>query len=285
MAWVLDTKICKTADGDATDDMRGLIRVGRRVINRCWLDRETILRRRLFCQNSGACGSTYIVRLLQENGVEKSFHEKTPDLYELGLQHYELSIRSKIESVKSRSMENRLVRLLRYTRHDVDFEANNRLFSLSQELAAAFPNLGFIHLHRDGTEAVRSAMSKPDVASYLRNDRRFQGGLAGDHGLDPFSRFCQHWANMNLRIADDIDASVAKHGCDFVQLRFEDLVAGAVAPIEEILGTKLRLTTCSPVNVGKVKTTGKFPKYSDWTSEQKVTFDQICGTAMSRLGR
>ncbi len=46
-------------------------------------------------------------------------------LLEVGRQHYEQPMPT-----------SKLVRMLRYTRHDVYFEANNRLFSLSRELAA-----------------------------------------------------------------------------------------------------------------------------------------------------
>lgn len=269
-----DLNTLKLADYDCSNDLRGLIRTGRRVLQRCWRDTDTISQKRIFAQNSGACGSTYLIRLLDENDIPRSFHEKTPDLNSIGVQHFDQPIESK-----------RLIRLLRYTRHDAYFEANNRLFSLTCEIALAFPNAWFIHLHRDGAECVRSAMSKPNVEDYLRTNVRFRGSLAGSVSDQPFTRFCHYWANMNRRIADDLRCITNPDGSAAASLRFEDLVAGKVDALESVLGQSLQNKKCQPVNVGRVRSEGKFPKYNDWSAEQKATFDSICGPVMGMLGR
>ncbi len=270
---VRDLAILNQADADRQSSVRGWVRTGRRMVNRCWRDTDSIRRPRVFCQNSGACGSTYVVRLLQTNGIERAFHEKTPDLNLVGLQHYEQPMG-----------ENRLVRMLRYTRHDADFEANNRLFSLTRELAVAFPNSKYIHLHRDGTEAVRSAMSKPEVKKYLASNVRFAGALAGDHSLPPFDRFCHYWANVNRRIHNDLQY-VQNHGYQVVQLRFENLIAGRVDPVETLLDRQLVKSTCEPANTGRVGQQGQYPSYRQWDSGQKRTFERVCGPVMAMLGR
>lgn len=270
----LDLTTLKSADIDGSAKIRGLIRIGRRILQRCWLDQEVINQKRIFCQNSGACGSTYIVKLLNENRIDRVFHEKTPDLNWVGLKHYETPL-----------PVSRLVRVLRYTRHDSFFEANNRLFSLSREIAMAFPNAQFIHLHRDGSQAVRSAMSKPDVQTYLDENIRFKGSLAGPCHCEPFIRLCHHWANMNRRIFDDLKSVSRQSGQKPISLRFEDLVNGRVKRIEEILGRSLQQKTCQPANVGRVREAGKFPAYRDWTRAHKSAFDEICGPVMSLLGR
>ena len=162
-----DYSQCLSADGlEQILSLRNMQRFTRRTIARCWRDRALIEQPRFFCQNSGGCGSTYIVQLLADNEIERCFHELEPDFNQLGVDHFE-----------SPMSQSRLVRLLRYTRHDVYFEANNRLFSCSRELRTAFPNAKFIHLHRHPADAVRSAMSKPDVATYLNENLRFQGSF------------------------------------------------------------------------------------------------------------
>jgi hypothetical protein len=265
---------CQAADFDTSKSIRGLVRTGRRIAQRCWWDKQTINRERVFCQNSGACGSTYIVKLLNENGIPRSFHEKTPDLMTVGRQHYEQPM-----------PEAKLVRMLRYTRHDVFFEANNRLFSLTRELAASFPSARFLYLHRDGSETVRSAMSKPNIESYLAENIGFRGSIAGSADLEPFTRFCHFWSNLNRRIFNDLQTVIRKSKHELVMLRFEDLVQGKVQPLEDLIGQKLKMKTRPPVNVRPSRSEGKFPPYKDWTASEKRTFDEICGPVMSLIGR
>ena len=268
-----DISTLKSADCDNSHSARGLLRVSRRIAKRCWLDQETINRPRIFCQNSGGCGSTYIVDLMTRNGVARCFHEKTPDLLEVGLDHYERPL-----------ADGRLVRLLRYTRHDVFFEANNRLFSLTRQLAAAFPTSTFLHLHRDAAESIRSSMSKQDVPAYLRDNIRFRGTLAGPHDCDAFTRVCHHWANMNRRIHDDLQSLLAD-GQKPLSLRFEDLIAGRVELLEQTIEARLDKKTSQPVNVRPTRAAGKFPTYPAWSLRQKQTFERICEPVMELLGR
>ena len=269
-----DLNTLKLADCDSSNNVRGFVRISRRVLQRCLRDAATNQQKRIFCQNSGACGSTYIVGLLNENGIARCFHEKAPDLNSIGVQHYEAP-----------TTNSRLVWLLRYTRHNAFFEANNRLFSMTRELSVAFPNALFMHLHRDGTQCVRSAMSKPNVEEYLRTNIRFQGTLAGKKSDPPFVRLCQYWANMNRRIAEDMKSLAKSKGTSPLPIQFEDLVKGRVQPLEDALGFSLEKKTCQPVNVGRVRTAGKFAKYADWSEEQKVAFETICGPVMAMLGR
>ena len=269
-----DLETFKRADADRGDNLRGLVRTGRRIFNRCWKDSFNINRTRIFCQNSGACGSTYIVRLLEANGLRGVFHEKQPDLLKLGLDFYE------------REMPwLRLISLLRYTRHDINFEASNRLFSLSRPLADAFPGARFIFLHRDGIETIRSVLSKPNVAQYFREDVRFRGTLAGDHNLDIFSRACHHWSNMNRRIHEDLQYLDLTQQIDAPTLRFENLIDGNIQPLEDALQTTLRIKTCAPANQSKPSGQLRFPAYTEWTRIQKKTFQTICGETMALLGR
>ena len=146
------------------------------------LEARAIHQPRFFCLNSGCCGSTYLIRLLDDNGWKGVWHEKNPDFNAVGVAHFDHPMN-----------ERRLASLLRYTRWDVFLEANNRLFSLARPLHRAFPGARFMHLHRDGREAVRSALSRPDVDRYLRTNIRFQGKLAGPRNASPLERFCHYW--------------------------------------------------------------------------------------------
>lgn len=272
MAWTGDKNLMTQADADHQRGWRGTVRHFRRVLKRCWLDSSNWNQPRIFCQNAGACGSSYIVQLLVDNGFEKTYHERRPDLLQLGLQHFE-----------SRVSRSKLIRMLRYTRHDVWFEANNRLFSLSRELSDAFPAARFIHLLRHPADAVRSAMSRPGVEQYLATSPRFRGSLGGPHSASPFERFCWHWANMNRRIMADLNDVEHTTGQPRLVLRFEDLIAGRVEPLEQFLGQPLSVRSRPPVNQSPVRTAGKFPTYSQWTKCQRERFDQICMPVYSEI--
>ena len=84
-----DFDLLAKADADAATGIRGRWRTLRRLVQRSLFDRDVRNQTRFFCQNSGACGSHYIVDLLNENGVDRAFHEKDPDLNEIGVQHFD----------------------------------------------------------------------------------------------------------------------------------------------------------------------------------------------------
>jgi len=259
-----DFELLAQADADAKPGLPGRWRTLRRLLQRSILNRDLRSQERYFCQNSGACGSHYIVDLLTENGLEKVYHEKAPDFNEIGVQHYEQAL-----------PKSRLIQDLRYTRHNTFFEANNRLFSLSGELADAFPGAAFIHLFRHPANAVRSAMSKPDVQDYLKTNLRFQGSLAGAHDAPPLSRFCFYWRNMNQRILDDLD-SLQQRGKRVLWLRFEDMVDGNVSSLERFMNRDLSKKKRDPSHVGAIRRSGKFEPFDQWNEADRRQLEEIC---------
>lgn len=259
-----DFELLARADADATSGVRGRWRTLRRLVRRSLFDREVRNQTRFFCQNSGSCGSHYIIDLLRENGVERVFHEKDPDLNEIGVQHFESPL-----------PQSQLIQTLRYTRHNVFFEANNRLFSLSQELATAFPNSKFIHLFRHPANAVRSAMSKPNVVDYLETGVRFAGTLAGSSDQRPLERFCLYWKNVNQRILNDMEF-LEQSGSSVIWLDFDDLISGNVKTLESFMGCELGKIKRSPSHVGAVRNEGKFESFEQWADVDRRALEEIC---------
>ena len=259
-----DFELLAKADADAKPGLAGRWRTLRRLVQRSILNQDLRSKERYFCQNSGACGSHYIVDLLTDNGVEKVFHEKEPDFNEIGVQHYEHAL-----------PQARLVRALRYTRHNAFFEANNRLFSLSHQLADAFPNAAFIHLFRHPASAVRSAMSKPDVQQYLKTNVRFAGSLAGPPESTPLSRFCFYWRNMNQRILDDLQ-SLQRGGKRVLWLCFEDMIDGNIGQLERFMHRDLSQKKRDPSHVGAVRKAGKFESIEQWNEADRQQLEEIC---------
>lgn len=227
--------------------------------------------KKVFCLNAGSCGSSYIVALMRANGWARAYHEKKPDLDNEGILHYE----QKFDT-------NYLKLLLRWSRHRVGFEANNRLFAMGRELLDIYPAAKFIHLYRDGRSVVTSAMNiaKAELTWGSRRLRyRCQELSGGDH-LSNFDKCCNYWARYNKRILDDL------RSVDSLSLKFEDLVAGKVDDLENFVGDKFQLTKLPPVNNKKPKRTGAdaFPAYPDWPAENKRRFWELCGPVMDELG-
>lgn len=225
---------------------------------------------KVFCLNAGSCGSSYIAQLMRANGWPHSFHEKKPDLDNEGILHYE-----------NRLDTDYLKLLLRWTRHRIGFEANNRLFSMGKELRELYPTAKFIHLYRDGRSVVTTSMNIAKAELTWGSSRlryRCEKLSGGDH-LSNFEKSCNYWARYNQRILDDL------RSVEFLSLKFEDLVAGNVGALENFLGIKFRVRKIPPVNHLKPKKTGPaaFPKYPDWSPEHKDRFWELCGPVMNDL--
>ncbi|MDG1872630.1 MAG: sulfotransferase [Mariniblastus sp.] len=269
---IKDFHLYNIADADSATSPRGVLRTARRAFKRCLLDRQTIEQPRFFCQNVGACGSTYLIQLLRENGIERVFHEKAPDLERLG-----------VERFFNQASSQRLIRLLRYTRHNVFLEANNRLFAMTRELKLAFPAARFIHLYRDPAEAVRSAMSKPNVVPYLKSNLRLRTSISGPISATPFEKFCHNWKTTNQRIFDDLESVRRRTGEKCLTLKFDDLIGGRLDSLEHFCGIKLSMRARPPVNQRVDRPEGKFPPPDQWTLNQKSMLRQICYPLLSRL--
>ncbi len=226
---------------------------------------------KVFCLNGGSCGSSYITELLKVNGWSNCYHEKRPDLDNEGILHFE-----------GRLDVSYLKLLLRWTRHRVRFEANNRLFSMGQELMQLYPTAKFIHLYRDGRSVVTSAMNiaKPELTWGSSRLRYRSAKLCGSLGLSNFEKSCNYWTRYNQRIMDDLSSA------SLLRLKFEDLVAGKVDELAQFLGTDLRIRQIPPVNHRKPKKTGNaaFPSYADWGEEYQQRFWELCGPVMASLG-
>ncbi len=224
---------------------------------------------RYFCQNAGACGSVYIIKLLMDNKIPHYYHEKKPDLDLLGIAHFE----DEIDKAD-------LIRLLINTRRKVFFEANNRLFSMTKELKEAFPDARFIHLHRDPKGFVPSALSLPPDITWKSGRRRYESTkINGPIDGTMLEKACYYWATMNQRILDDLE------GEEFLSLKFTDLIEGNVEPLAEFIEMDLPIKKRPPANSTKPRRKeGKYPAFEDWNAADQATLMDICGATMRALG-
>lgn len=224
---------------------------------------------RYFCQNAGSCGSMYIVELLKANEVEGCYHEKCPDLDELGIFHYEGKV-----------SDRRLSQLLIHTRKNVFFEANNRLFSMTKVLKQCFPDCRFIHLHRDPRDLFPSAFSKPIEITWNSGRVRYNSvKLCGSPESSILERSCNYWTNYNQLILDDLE------GEQYISLKFSDLIKGNIDSLEQFMNLKLSTQKIPPVNANKpVREEGKYEQFEKWNAEDQNMVINKCGPLMKTLG-
>lgn len=224
---------------------------------------------RYFCQNSGSCGSKYIVELFEANGLGPSFHEKTPDLDVFGIDYFE----GKVSNWRARAV-------LLQTRRNVFFEANNRLFAMSGVIREAFPDARFIHLHRDPRDYLPSSLSKPPALTWESGRRRYTiESLCGSLDASILEKACTYWARYNQRILNDLE------NFDHLSLKSADLFTGRVDALEKFVGHRFHTRTLAPVNADKpVREEGRHPPFRDWSREDRETLHRICGPLMAELG-
>lgn len=224
---------------------------------------------RYFCQNSGSCGSQYIVELFKANGLGPSYHEKAPDLDVFGIKYYEGEI-----------SDWRAKAVMLQTRKDVFFEANNRLFAMSGVIQEAFPDARFIHLHRDPRDLMPSSLSKPRAITWDSGRRRYTSeALCGRLDASVLEKACTYWANYNRRILEDLE------GFEYLSFKSADLFAGKLDPLEEFVGYGFEIRRLPAINADKpVRESGKYPPFHKWSAADQETLYRTCGSLMKRLG-
>ena len=213
----------------------------------------------------------YLVELFRTNGFKDCYHEKRPDLDEEGVAYY-----------LSDQRRHWLKILLLLTRKSVYLESSNRLFSLVPLLTEVFPNAKFIHLHRDGRDSMVSNFNKNNWPSLIQTSTRlrYNSELAGSKSLSGFERSCWYWRNMNQRIIDDLK------GIDHLSLRFQDLITGNVAALEDYCGVSFQTKTTAPSNTkDDLKLPEKrYQSFSDFPAENIKQFEEICGNVQKAMG-
>jgi hypothetical protein len=206
---------------------------------------------------------------MKANGIGPSWHEKFPDLDDMGIDYYE----GKIDA-------RQVKRWLRLTRRDVFFEANNRLFSMGQCLKEVFPDAKFIHLHRDPRSFLPSGLSTPRNLTWDSGRKRYcSKTLGADDALSDLERSCTFWTAYNERIRSDLKDEEA------LSIKFGDLIAGRVDALAEFMKTELKIRKVAPANSDKpIRSAGRYPQFDDWPKTDQETVLRICGPLMQELG-
>jgi hypothetical protein len=185
---------------------------------------------------------------------------------------------------------------------DVYVEANIGYYGLLDITPRAFADHRALFFIRDGREWVRSHMNwgeaynKRGLRKVISHNWPSPGKALGDpyHAEWPkfsrFERLCWAWTRLN-----EFALSTLARNPMVRVVRFEDVFAGeqrernlsgAIDFATAHLGdSKARISSMSGQLEHRTHaSSGDFPAWQDWTTQQRRSFERLCGLLMERLG-
>jgi hypothetical protein len=244
-----------------------------------------------FIVSSGRSGTQTIARALSLVPGCVCLHEPSPELI-LESSAYRYGMIDHAELAKT----------LRETRQvtvngSVYCESNQTLSLMIPVLADVFPGARYIWLIRNGLDVVASAYQKQWYTGHSENhdryedcppiekawiDGRIQGDRCGDMSavewanLDRFGRCCWYWSYTNRVIESDLNQYAPDR---FFLLRLEDIDKELTSLIDW-MGLKVEIVpTVGRHNIAK----GVPYHWTEWSAEERTTFEYICGDLMDRF--
>lgn len=238
-----------------------------------------------FIVSTGRTGSAWLSRLLNADATARVEHE--PVLWEQVAHRNAIHDPHSAEQyVKHFRLWHMFLQWRDHRRHGCTTfgEVNSAIRRHVPVLQEVLPNAQFIHVVRDGTEFVRSVMSRstyggsdpvygafrpPSVDSY---SNRWDN-------LTEFERTCWAWQWSNRFMRETIGKTV----------RFEDILRSYEAFDIKIL-REVDIKVDEEVwreSVGRPRNTTStyaIGKWEDWTPEQQEVFLEICGDEMRACG-
>jgi hypothetical protein len=238
-----------------------------------------------FVLSTGRCGTMLLARLLRTHPKIDSYHEATPKLVFPAKIAYELWKKGEAETCELAILSARY-ELVRdsFLRCKMYVETNNRLTFFAPQLAVAFERSKFIHLVRHPGAFVRSAIRR---GYYARRGLWSEGRIVP---LDKELKWEQMseiekngwlWNETNLfaeRFKEDMPNDRV------ITIKSEDLYSNAqtIDKICDFLGMaplskgRVEAILRRPINAQR---SGAFPKYSDWTQDQKEQLREYAALA------
>ena len=189
---------------------------------------------KIFCLNSGSCGSMYIVKLLNHNLIKNCYHQKFPEMNNFGLKLFN-------------KKNLKVPWYFKLTRRHIFFESSNRLFSFTNYLNKNYQPK-FIHLFRNPFEYLESTIKKKNFFSNFKNTNhpRYNNvNLCGALSDDPLIRAANYWFNINNKIFEDFKNIENKKK---IWIDCQNLFKGEINNFEKFIGFELKIKKINRVN-------------------------------------
>jgi len=181
-------------------------------------------------------------------------------------------------------------------------EANIGYYGLLDITPAMFEHHRAIYIVRDGRDWIRSHMDwgqfygKTGIRKLISHNWPAASDIADDpysarwEKLSRFEKLCWAWKKLNEYALGGISKNSSARLFHFEKIfsaeeRYEVL--------DELMAYATSLPNIDPTKLGKTdgwlkkkvhQSSNRFPRWQEWTKEQRGQFEEICGSLMNELG-
>ena len=235
-----------------------------------------------FILGFGRSGTSFMANFLNQAEETYVFHEPVfEDFYAHARAHYsQAAAETYIEGFRKKEIYRRIQHL----HPGIYGEVNGTLRCHVKAIQKSFPKVTLLHLVRDGRDVVRSNVGRRTMT--IRNPFSMSmHPIASDpwskkwSKMDRFARICWYWQEENSRLRKAIGRTVQ---FEKILSNYEYFSSEVLTPCGIQIDEKAWHTAvASPRNVTREFS---MPKWDGWTSEQRNTFQEICGEEMANCG-
>ena len=231
----------------------------------------------LFILSTGRCGTKFLTKIFTKSQQTWVEHSPKPELAHQSSLIYRNNVSN--EALKWSFIHARLDILSQIYKANLKYiETNNRITLYAPAIAEILPKSKFIHLIRHPGEFVRSGMRRgyyerinPEKSGHLiprLDDPVFKQWP----NWDRIEKIAWQWNEINQTIEEFRETIESNRFLRITsdQLFFEDSIFAKISQFTGISlpdGIEIEKIKKYPVNRQR---TGYFPKYSDWSVEQKT---------------
>lgn len=232
----------------------------------------------VFVLSTGRCGTKLLAKIMQRHPAVRAYHEAFPPLVfpsKLAYEAYERGLPIEVGKLAIIAGRYELIRNA-FLQSKIYLETNNRLTFFAPYIAAVFEQAKFIHLVRHPGDFVRSAIRRGYyTGKHSWDEGRIQpleDGIPWGQ-MTAIEKNAWLWNETN-RFIEKFKKQIESNRV--ITVRAEDLFSNTYQVIESICkfigvqsmpGAQVEKAARKPVNVQRH---GDFPKYSQWSQEQKA---------------
>lgn len=247
----------------------------------------------VFFLSTGRCGTSWFTELLETDDALKVFHVPIPEMAAQGRIAYEYHIKGNITARESKLLQEifltgREEYLLKCQQSGKKFiETDPRLTFFAHHIAAVLPNSKFVHLYRHPADVVRSGFRRDWYNSRAGHELSKISPENSNIDWQNYSRvqkIAWLWGETNQYISD-FQNTIAEDR--FFTFNFDEKSKDNVKLLLSFIGSNIKESIIldflnKKVNVNTVRT--KFPKYDEWSLEDKADFKLIVNEVAVQLG-
>jgi len=239
---------------------------------------------------TGRTGTDTLMHLLNLSDDIDAYHEPPPELLP-ERKRARSAVYAEKDEFKRIFVRARGASLTRTkARGKIYAETSARLTFFAPVIAELLPNARFLFVHRHPGEVVRSGVRRKWFAGHPNDYVRIEPVPGERHYEDwqrwgAFEKNCWSWDAYNRFALDFIEDSEASR---ITAIRSDHLFDGS--SVQEIFGF---LSVLAPpqdlvqsvlARKHNAQKSAHFPRYEDWTPEQRQVLEEIAGETMQRLG-